>query len=102
MILDASGQLDGDGQEGDEEDDEGEIIGVFIEDKEESEDEAVSNGDAMNVKRGSDGQPLPTNARSNSVPPTQIQDLLNKGSERLVSKPKTKRNPATKNKSVKT
>lgn len=56
----------------------------------------------MNVKRGSDGQPLPKNDHSNAAPPTRIKDLLNKGPELLASKPKTKRKTVTKNKFSKT
>lgn len=55
------------------------VVGFFIEDEEESEDQDESCDDVMNFKRGSVGQPLPKNTRSKSTPPTKIKDILNKG-----------------------
>lgn len=49
---------------------EGESIWVVIKDEDESEVEEESDGNVMNIKRRSDGQPLQKNPRSNVAPPT--------------------------------
>lgn len=60
-------------------DNEGESVGVGIEDEKESEEEYESFYSVMNVKRGSDRQPLLKNAYLKANPPTKIKELLNRG-----------------------
>lgn len=72
---------------------EGGIVAVVIEDEEESDDKDESCKEVMNIKRCADGQPLQKNPRQAPGSATQITDLFNPQPATQAVKPKTKKKP---------